>query len=184
MNKALLIIDYNNDFVADEGVLTSGKAGQALDQPILARIKAALADNDTVFICNDAHDPSDCFDPEKKLFPAHCQAGSWGAELYGESGSLLRQRLDDHDARVIYLPKLRYSAFFGTPLAYMLRSRGVRELTAVGVCTDICVLHTVIDAVYEGFSVTVPADCCATIMEHGQEWALAHMKGCLGVNVE
>ena len=27
-NEALLIIDYTNDFVVDEGALTCGKAGQ------------------------------------------------------------------------------------------------------------------------------------------------------------
>ena len=100
-----------------------------------------------------------------------------------KSGKLLLQRYAEHDPHVSYIPKLRYSAFFGTPLDSMLRARGVEEVIVVGVCTDICVLHTVISAVYAGYKVTVPANCCATIIPGGQEWALAHMKGCLGVNV-
>ena len=31
MTKALLIIDYTNDFIADDGALTCGKPGQAED---------------------------------------------------------------------------------------------------------------------------------------------------------
>lgn len=34
MTKALLIIDYTNDFVADSGALTCGAVGQVLQQPI------------------------------------------------------------------------------------------------------------------------------------------------------
>ncbi|MCG4778379.1 isochorismatase, partial [Eggerthella lenta] len=33
-NEALLIIDYTNDFVADDGALTCGQAAQALDEHI------------------------------------------------------------------------------------------------------------------------------------------------------
>jgi len=183
MKKALLFVDYNYDFVADDGSLTSGAAGQALDEHLLALVKKTLADDDFVFICNDAHDPHDQYDPEAPLFPAHCRKGTKGGELFGESGKLLLQRYAEHDPHVSYIPKLRYSAFFGTPLDSMLRARGVEEVIVVGVCTDICVLHTVISAVYAGYKVTVPANCCATIIPGGQEWALAHMKGCLGVNV-
>jgi nicotinamidase-related amidase len=183
MTGALLIVDFSNDFIAKEGALSCGAAGQALDQGILNQVKQAEARRDFIFICNDEHRENDPFDPEAKLFPPHNLAGSWGAEVYGATGRYLRQLREKSGSNVIYLPKLRYSAFFGTPLAYLLRSRGVSELTVVGVCTDICVLHTVIDAVYQSYQVKVVADCCATIMEHGQEWALKHMRDCLGVEI-
>ncbi|MEK0385337.1 isochorismatase, partial [Lacticaseibacillus paracasei] len=35
-HEALLIIDYTNDFVSDEGALTCGKAGQVLAPKIVA----------------------------------------------------------------------------------------------------------------------------------------------------
>jgi len=39
MTKALLVIDYTNDFVADNGSLTCGKAGQAIEARITALAK-------------------------------------------------------------------------------------------------------------------------------------------------
>ena len=44
------------------------------------------------------------------------------------------------------MDKTRYSAFAGTDLEMKLRERGIEEVHLVGVCTDICVLHTAVDA--------------------------------------
>lgn len=183
MKKALLIIDYSNDFIADEGALSCGKAGQALDDAIVALIDLFMAADDFIFACIDEHMADDPFDPESVLFPSHNLKGSWGAKIYGKTGELIKKQLLAKNDKVTYLPKTRYSAFFGTTLDAMLRARGVAELTIVGVCTDICVLHTVIDAVYAGYQVNVVGDCCATIMENGQEWSLNHMQNCLGVTI-
>lgn len=183
MQRALLVVDYSNDFVHEAGALSAGLAGQVLDGPILAEIERAHAAGEFIFVCHDEHTADDAYHPEAALFPAHHVKGGWGAEFYGASGRLLKQLLEDGDQHVIYVPKQRYSAFFGTPLDMMLRARGVQQLTVVGLCTDICVLHTVIDATYLGYRVRVPEAACATIMPHGQEWALAHMKNCLGVEI-
>jgi nicotinamidase-related amidase len=183
MNKALLIVDYSNDFISDQGALSCGAIGQAVDTAIAEKIEAALAGDDFIFVCNDEHDKDDAYDPEALLFPPHNLAGSWGAEIYGKTGERIRKLLAGRHEKVVYLPKKRYSAFYGTPLDYMLRARNVRELTVVGVCTDICVLHTVIDAIYKGYTVKVPENCCATIIGHGQEWAINHMKNCLNVEI-
>ena len=84
---------------------------------------------------------------------------------------MIRELQAEGHSRMIYLPKTRYSAFFATPLDAMLRARKVHHLTVTGVCTDICVLHTVIDAIYNHYSVAVVENCCATCIPHGQEWA-------------
>ena len=179
--SALLVIDYSNDFVADQGALTCGAAGQALDGQIVRRVEEALRQEQFIFVCNDEHQENDRYNPEAALFPPHNLRGSWGAELYGRTGELLRGLIES--GRALYLPKSRYSAFFATPLDAMLHERKVERLTVAGVCTDICVLHTVIDAVYRHYQVAVAEDCCATCMPHGQEWAIAHMRGCLGVEI-
>ncbi len=184
MKRALLIIDYSNDFVDEKGVMSCGEAGRALDEPILAQIRHTLDRDDFVFVCNDAHEEGDAYAPEAVLFPPHNLVGSWGAEIYGTTGKLIRALLAKGHPNVTMVPKQRYSAFYGTPLDMMLRQRNVEMLTVVGVCTDICVLHTVIDACYRGYVVAVPANACATPFAHGQEWALAHMRTCLGVEIE
>ena len=183
MKQALLVIDYSNDFVDSSGALSCGAAGQALDGFIAGLLEEAARSGDFIFICNDEHRASDPYDPEGSLFPPHNIAGSWGAELYGQSGAMARRLLSQAPHSVYYLPKTRYSAFFGTALDAMLRRRGVGRLTVVGLCTDICVLHTVIDACYLGYQVAVPRAGCAALTEQGQSWALQHMEGCLGVEI-
>lgn len=53
------------------------------------------------------------------------------------------------------MDKTRYSAFAGTDLELKLRERGITELHLIGVCTDICVLHTAVDAYNKGFDIVI-----------------------------
>ena len=39
-NSALIIVDYSNDFVADNGKLTCGLPGQQIENYIIERIEA------------------------------------------------------------------------------------------------------------------------------------------------
>jgi nicotinamidase/pyrazinamidase len=48
-----------------------------------------------------------------------------------------------------------YSGFEGTELAALLREHDVDHVTVVGLATDYCVKNTALDALREGFSVTV-----------------------------
>ena len=48
-----------------------------------------------------------------------------------------------------------YSGFEGTRLAELLRERDVDHVTVVGLATDYCVKNTALDALREGFAVTV-----------------------------
>lgn len=83
MDKALLIIDYSYDFVADDGKLTCGKPGQSIDQAIARKFEAYLTEGNPVFIMMDLHDLNDMSHPESKLFPPHNIRGTEGRELYG-----------------------------------------------------------------------------------------------------
>src|SRR5205085_2649627 len=48
-----------------------------------------------------------------------------------------------------------YSGFEGTDLATLLRDRGIDRVTVVGLATDYCVKNTALDALREGFQVSV-----------------------------
>jgi nicotinamidase/pyrazinamidase len=48
-----------------------------------------------------------------------------------------------------------YSGFDGTNLAELLHERGIDRVTIVGLATDYCVKNTALDALREGFGVTV-----------------------------
>ena len=55
MAKALLVIHYSKDSVADDGALTCGKPAQAIDQRITELCKQFLQNKDCVIFPMDAH---------------------------------------------------------------------------------------------------------------------------------
>ncbi len=81
------------------------------------------------------------------------------------------------------MEKTRYSAFAGTQLEMKLRERGITELHLAGVCTDICVLHTAVDAYNKGFELVIHENAVASFNEAGHEWALSHFEQSLGAKV-
>ena len=84
---------------------------------------------------------------------------------------------------VYWMDKTRYSAFAGTDLEIKLRERQINELHLVGVCTDICILHTAIDAYNRGFQIVVHSSAVASFNPTGHDWALEHFKNTLGATV-
>ena len=63
------------------------------------------------------------------------------------------------------------------------RERQINELWLVGVCTDICVLHTAMAAYNLNYQLTIPVAGVTTFTAHGQEWALDHFAHSLGATV-
>jgi len=89
------------------------------------------------------------------IWPAHCVAGTPGAELHwGLDRSKVDVVLDKGQAR----DSQGYSAFQDTLLEQLLRDRGVDRLYVAGLATDYCVKNTVLDALQAGFEVTVVED--------------------------
>lgn len=181
MNKALIHIDYTNDFVADEGLLTSGEAGQALHDRLLELTKEFQKNKDFIVFAIDVHEQDDPYHPETELFPPHNLRDSWGRDLYGEMEDYYQSIRDEKN--VYYMDKTRYSAFAGTELELKLREREIEEVHLVGVVTDICILHTAIDAYNKGFKIVVHEDGVGSFNQAGHEWALSHFKGSLGAEV-
>lgn len=180
-NQAGLIIDYTNDFVADNGALTCGKPGQVLAPHIVTLAETMFKNGDWVLLPTDVHTPHDPYHPESKLFPPHNVRGTWGRELYGP----LKPWFEAHqDAPTVWqFDKTRYSSFAGTDLDLRLRERGVKILHLVGVCTDICVLHTAVDAYNLGYQLVIHEAGVASFNQAGHDWALDHFKNSLGATV-
>lgn len=181
MKKALISIDYTNDFVATTGKLTTGKAGQAIEQKLVEFTKEFIeAGNYTVFAI-DAHDPTDTYHPENKLFPPHNVIGTDGRKLYGSLETLYEKHKED--PTIYWFDKRHYSAFSGTDLDIRLRERSVTDLYLTGVCTDICVLHTAVDAYNLGYNLHIVKDAVASFDEIGHNWAIAHFQNTLGAEI-
>ncbi|WP_147534637.1 cysteine hydrolase family protein [Bacillus marasmi] len=181
MKRALINIDYTVDFVGDHGALTCGKPGQHIQSEIVKITSDFIQNNDFVVFAIDAHEENDSFHPEVKLFPPHNIIGSEGRLLYGGLHTLYL----DYQGRenVFWIDKTRYSAFAGTDLELKLRERGISEIHLVGVCTDICILHTAVDAYNKGFKIVVHKRAVASFNQLGHEWALQHFAQTLGAEV-
>ena len=114
---------------------------------------AASGDYDLVVATRDWHPPDHgSFSARGGIWPEHCVAGTPGAELHPE---LDAARVD------VIVDKGRdpstegYSGFDGTDLAKILRERGIDKVTVAGLATDYCVRATALDALREGFAVTL-----------------------------
>ena len=149
MARALIIVDFQNDFCP----------GGALAVPEGDEIAGRLNDLagsdefDLVVATRDWHPPDHgSFAEQGGPWPVHCVAGTPGAELH--------QALDATPIDVVVDkgqdPATEgYSGFQGTGLSGVLRERGIDQLTVAGLATDYCVKNTALDALHEGFSVTV-----------------------------
>lgn len=181
MKKALINIDYTVDFVADNGALTCGKPGQDIEGAIVQVTEDFISNGEFVVFAIDTHQKDDNYHPESKLFPPHNIDGTKGRELFGRLKEVYEN--NKTNAQVYWINKTRYSAFAGTDLELKLRERQITEVHLVGVCTDICVLHTTVDAFNKGFKVVVYKDAVASFNQLGHEWALGHFQNSIGAEI-
>lgn len=179
MKKALLVVDYTVDFVADDGKLTCGKPGQAIEDSICALTEQFIDNDDFIVFPVDLHEKNDSLHPENKLFPPHNIRSTRGRDLYGK----LKYLHETNKEKITWIDKTRYSAFVGTQLELLLRERNIEEIHIAGVCTDICVLHTAVDAYNKGFSIVVHKNAVASFDFEGHNWALRHFSNTLGARV-
>lgn len=181
MEKALIHVDYTNDFVAADGALTSGIPGQEIHDKVLQLTKEFYEAGDFIAFTIDLHEEGDPYHPETVLYPPHNLRGTKGIELYGDLEDYYQSIKDSEN--VYYTNKTRYSAFAGTDLEIKLRERDIKEVHIIGVVTDICVLHTAVDAYNKGFNIVIHKDAVASFNQAGHEWALAHFRDALGAQV-
>jgi nicotinamidase-related amidase len=177
MMKALIVVDYTVDFVT--GKLPCGQPAIEIEQRMVELTKQFADQGDWVVMAVDLHEENDVNHPENKLFPPHNIRGTDGRDLYGQ----LDEVYQEHREKIYWMDKTRYSAFCGTDLELKLRARGIEEMHLVGVCTDICVLHTAVDAYNKGYRIVVHADAVASFNTAGHEWALGHFQNTLGATV-
>ncbi len=179
--EALLSIDYTFDFVADAGKLTTGKAGQSIETEIVSLTEQFIEDNQYVVFAIDGHSSTDTYHPENDLFPPHNINGTTGRNLYGSLASLYAK--NQNNERVYWIDKRHYSAFSGTDLDIRLRERQITTVHLTGVCTDICVLHTAVDAYNLGYKIIVHQSCVQSFDEEAHRVALRHFKNVLGAEI-
>ena len=198
MSKALIVIDIQNDFCPGGALAVAG--GDA----IIPRVNALMDDFPVRVLTQDWHpadhssfaanhpgaEPFGLIDMPygpQVLWPVHCVQGTQGAAFH----AALRTDPADLVIRKGFRAAIdSYSAFFEndhetpTGLEGYLRTRGVTELTLVGLATDFCVAYSAIDAAKLGFAVTVLEGACRAIdLDGSLDKAQADMRAA-GVRLE
>jgi nicotinamidase-related amidase len=175
---AVLIIDMQVDFASPEG--TCAKAGcdmSAVPAALAAAERLAQAARQAgaqvVFPKLETHPSTDSAawqerrrrrygaPREDDTYP--CRVGKRGSDFYGpqpEPGELV-------------VPKVKYSAFFGTDLDAQLKARGIDTLIFAGLTTECCVDSSVRDACHLDYHIFIATDACAA---YGQDIHDASLK--------
>ena len=196
-SHALIVIDVQNDFCPG-GALAVPEGDQ-----IVSGINALMDEFQAVILTQDWH-PADhssfASQHEGKapmelvempygsqvLWPDHCIQGSKGAEFH----DALRVDRADLIIRKGYNRAIdSYSGFFendqttSTGLEGYLKSRGITDLTFVGLATDFCVNFSAVDAARLGFGVEVALDLCRGIDFDGSLEAAREGMAAAGVSL-
>jgi nicotinamidase/pyrazinamidase len=153
MGRALVIVDFQNDFTPPHGALAVPDGDAIADR---VHELARSGEFDLVVATRDWHPPDHgSFAERGGPWPVHCVADTPGAQLHpGLDASRVDVIVDkgqDPDTE-------GYSGFQGTRLEELLRERGIDQVTVVGLATDYCVKNTALDALRAGFQVTVDTD--------------------------
>lgn len=155
-SSALIIVDMQNDFVDEKGKLYVGDSARRTILNIKRLLEKARKSGVTIVFTQDWHLEDD---PEFPIWGKHAVAGTWGSEIIEE--------LKPIEGEVI-IKKLRYDAFFGTPLDHILRIKGVKNVIITGTVSNICVLHTAGSAALNLYKIYLPVDCVSALTEFDQ----------------
>jgi len=172
--QALILVDIQNDFLP-EGALgvPGGNEIIPLANALMQHFKIVVATQDwhppdhgsfaanhpgkTVFEAIDLHGLS------QTLWPVHCVQGTPGADFAIDLNVGEITRVFQKGTR----PEVdSYSGFHdnghrhSTGMAEWLKSQGVTDVVICGIATDYCVKFTALDALSEGFGVTLRLDAC------------------------
>ncbi|MCX8063841.1 MAG: cysteine hydrolase [Candidatus Hydrogenedentes bacterium] len=161
--SSLIVVDMQNDFAHPNGVLFCPNSTTII-QPIKNLLIKAREKNAKIIYTKDTHYQDDPV--EFPIWGKHVIKGEWGWEIIDE----LKPETND-----MIIEKLRYDAFFGTPLDHVLRTHGIKNLVITGTVANICVLHTVSSAKLHNYNVIVPVDAISAITDFDYQLSLRQM---------
>lgn len=182
MTRALFIIDVQNDFT--EGGALGVQGGAAVAAGVTALLRRHPDRYDVVFASRDWHDAdndngghfaTDAAPDFVDTWPAHCVAGTPGAEYHPALDTAL---IDVHVRKGQGKPA--YSIFEGVTddgetVPQALDRLGVTDIDVVGIATDYCVLASALDGLQAGRRVRVLTDLVAGVAAESSAAALERL---------
>ncbi|MFI6509821.1 cysteine hydrolase family protein [Streptosporangium sp. NPDC050855] len=149
-NIAVVVVDMLNPYDHDDADLLE-KSVEQIVEPLSGLIRRAhRSSHARLIFVNDNHGDFTAGREELQR-----------RALAGRRPDLVEPVLAPPDSP--FMPKVRHSAFYGTPLDYLLRSEGIDTVVLAGQVTEQCVLYSALDAYVREFSLRVARDCVAHI---------------------
>ncbi len=162
-DTALLVVDMLNAYQHPDAEVLAGNVAEIVE-PLAALINEARDRDDVELIyVNDNYGD---FTAE----PSDLIRGA----LEGARPDLVRPIAPMEGSRV--MTKVRHSAFYATPVDYLLNRLGVERVILSGQVTEQCILYSALDAYVRHYSVVVPKDAVAHIDADLGAAALAMME--------
>lgn len=164
---ALVIVDMQNDFVRETAPLEvpDARATIAAHQALIEAFRSA---GRTICYTKFLSTPFEsllwtwspqCRPPEKCCWKGHRRAYP-DAEGELDCTDIVQELYPQADDLIV--EKFGYGAFHGTPLADLLRARGVESIALTGTVTQICVEETGREAFHHGFRTTMVSDAVSS----------------------
>ncbi len=163
---ALVIVDLQNDFADPAGGLAV-PGGSNLVPIINAEIVMARSAEATIVFTQDWHPPvTPHFAKDGGLWPVHCVADTWGAELHpgldaeaSTGAARVRKGVNGEDGYSGFTTRDTVTGETApTALGGLLRDAGIERVIVCGLATDYCVKATALDAARLGFETAVLLD--------------------------
>lgn len=165
MNKYLIVIDVQNDFV--DGALGTKEA-----VAIIPKVKEKIAEyknsGNKIIFTRDTHNTDYLQTNEGKHLPVeHCIINTDGWQIFDS--------LDINGAEIIDKPSFGYLDW-----KKHITDNDDLSIELIGLCTDICVVSNalILKAIFPEANVTVDASCCAGVTPETHNSALETMKMC------
>lgn len=168
--SALLVIDMQNDFTSDKGLLAQRGRDPMLARGIIDQVNALVeaarrADKLIVWV-ETAHSFQDTLPNYLSVHLRDLPPEQWTADqlLVSEStkGADWHPDITPRRPNEPLITKNMYSAFRGTRLSQILDAHGVRTLVLAGCNTNVCIHSTATDAFFDGYYPVLCEDACAT----------------------
>jgi ureidoacrylate peracid hydrolase len=186
-HSALLLVDVQNDFAAENGAMHREGRDVSLCQAMIPRLETMLeaartAGAHIVWIRNVYNTGPNWYLSEVWLEQARrrrngayvdypvCEPGEWNGDFYK-----IRPNKNE-----LIVTKHRYGAFEGTDLDLALRSQGIRTVIMTGIATNVCVETTARQAFMKDYYVVCLSDCTATFSQAQHDAALFNIEQFFG----
>lgn len=150
VTTAVLVIDMMNAYQHEDAELLVPNVEKIID-PLESLVKQSRHRDDVelVYVNDNYGDFTGGFDDLVR------------SALDGERPDLVKPIVPDDES--LRVTKVRHSAFFASPLEYLLRRNEINRIVLTGQVTEQCILYSALDGYVRHFEVVVASDAVAHI---------------------